>query len=42
MQEKSYVPPYEITDAIIHLIAEISEQVGVVTMKVSPQQAARY
>jgi len=33
MPEKSYVPPYSITDAIIHLIAEISEQVGIVTIK---------
>jgi len=31
--EKPYVPPYSITDAIIHLVAEISEQVGVVTVK---------
>ena len=33
MPEKPYVPPYTITDAIIHLIAEISEQVGIVTVK---------
>ncbi len=33
MPEKPYVPPYSITDAIIHLVAEISEQVGIVTVK---------
>lgn len=33
MPEKPYVPPFNITDAIIHLVAEISEQVGVVTAK---------
>ena len=33
MSEKPYSPPYTVTDAIIHLIAEISEQVGVVTIK---------
>ena len=33
MSEKPYVPPYSITDAIIHLIAEISEQVGIVTVQ---------
>lgn len=33
MPEKPYVPPYSVTDAIIHLVAEISEQVGVVTVK---------
>jgi Fic family protein len=33
MSEKPYVPPYRVTDAIIHLVAEISELVGVVTVK---------
>ena len=33
MSEKSYIPPYQITDTVIHLIAEISEQVGVVAIK---------
>ena len=33
MKEKQYVPPYTVTDEIIHLIAEISELVGVVTVK---------
>lgn len=33
MIEKPYVPPYNITDAIIHLISKISEQVGVVTVR---------
>ncbi|MDR3543167.1 MAG: Fic family protein, partial [Desulfosporosinus sp.] len=33
MSEKPYVPPYSVTDAIIHLVAEISELVGVVTVK---------
>ena len=30
---KPYVPPYEITDAIIQLVSEISEQVGVMTVQ---------
>ena len=33
MAEKPYEPPYSITDEIIHLVAEISEQVGAVTIK---------
>ena len=33
MSEKPYIPPYSVTDKIIHLIAEISEQVGIVTLK---------
>ncbi|HWQ78516.1 MAG TPA: Fic family protein [Anaerovoracaceae bacterium] len=33
MSEKQYTPPYTITDEIIHLIAEISEQIGIVTVK---------
>ncbi|SHN50406.1 Fic family protein [Desulfitobacterium chlororespirans] len=33
MPEKPYTPPYSVTDAMIHLVAEISEQVGVVTVK---------
>ena len=33
MSERPYIPPYSVTDMIIHLIAEISEQVGVVTIK---------
>ena len=41
MTEKPYVPPYNVTDTIIHLVAEISEQIGVVTIKsetaVNPQ-----
>ncbi len=41
MAEKSYIPPYQITDQIIHLVADISEQVGVISTKngtaVSPQ-----
>ena len=28
-----YVPPYQITDRIIHLVSRISEQVGIVTVK---------
>jgi len=31
--EKPYVPPYKITEAIIHLVSEISEQVGVIAIK---------
>jgi len=31
--EKAYIPPYSITDAIVHLVAEISEQVGAITVK---------
>ncbi|MDR0446796.1 MAG: hypothetical protein LBH17_07225 [Oscillospiraceae bacterium] len=41
MAEKPYIPPYSVTDAIIDLVAEISEQVGMVTVRsdnaVSPQ-----
>ena len=41
MPEKSYAPPYSVTDTIIHLVAEISEKVAVITIKnettVSPQ-----
>ena len=33
MPEKPYIPPYSVTDAIVHLVAEISEQIGVVTVK---------
>ena len=33
MPEKPYSPPYTVTDVIIHLIAEISEQVGAITIK---------
>ena len=33
MPEKPYLPPYNITDMIIHLVAEISEQVGAITIK---------
>lgn len=33
MPEKPYVPPFNITAAIVHLIAEISEQIGAVTVK---------
>jgi len=32
MLKKPYTPPYRITDTIIHLIAEISEQVGAVAV----------
>lgn len=32
MPEKPYVPPFNITDAIIHSISEISEQIGAVTV----------
>ena len=28
-----YAPPYSVTDTIIHLVAEISEQAGVITIK---------
>lgn len=31
MSRKTYIPPYQITDKIIHLVAEISEQVGAIT-----------
>ena len=33
MSKKPYVPPYGVNDSIIHLISEISEQVGIVTIK---------
>jgi len=33
MPEKPYVPPYRLTDAMIHAIAEISELVGIVAVK---------
>lgn len=33
MPEKPYAPPYKITDAIVHAVAEISEQVGVIMIK---------
>lgn len=33
MSEKTYAPPYTVTDTIIYLVAEISEQVGVITIK---------
>ena len=33
MPEKSYVPLYTVTDTIIHLVAEIGEQVGAITIK---------
>jgi Fic family protein len=33
MPKNSYAPPYNITDTIIHLVAEISEQVGAITIK---------
>lgn len=33
MPEKPYIPPYSVTDTMIHLVAEISEQVGIVTVK---------
>ena len=33
MSEKPYVPPYNLTDTIIHLVSEISEQVGAITIK---------
>ena len=33
MPEKLYVPPYTVTDTIIHLVAEIGEQVGAITIK---------
>lgn len=33
MAEKPYIPPYIVTDAIIHLVAEISEQAGVIAIK---------
>ena len=33
MPEKPYFPPYSVTDAAIHLVAEICEQVGVLTVK---------
>ena len=33
MSEKPYAPPYSLTDIIIHLVSEISEQVGVITIK---------
>ena len=33
MHEKLYIPPYEITDEIINLVSDISEQVGIVTIR---------
>ena len=33
MPDKSYKPPYSVTDTIIHMVAEISEQVGTVISK---------
>ena len=33
MPEKPYMPPYSVTDKIVRLVAEISEQVGVATAK---------
>ena len=33
MPDKSYAPPYIVTDTMIHFVAEISEQVGVITIK---------
>ena len=33
MPEKSYAPPYSITDTIIYLVAEICEKVGAITIK---------
>lgn len=33
MSDEKYVPPYTVTDNIINLVAEISELVGVVTVK---------
>ena len=33
MTENKYVPPYRMTDRIVHLVAEISEQVGVITIQ---------
>ena len=41
MPRKPYVPPYGVTDAIIHFIAEISEQVGSITIKKDYTVAAR-
>ena len=32
MPEKPYLPPYRLTDKIIHLIAEISEKAGLVSV----------
>jgi Fic family protein len=31
--EKPYAPPYDITDAILYLVSEISEYIGVITIK---------
>jgi len=33
MSKKQYAPPYNTTDKIVHLVAEISEQVGAITIK---------
>ena len=33
MTEKNYAPPYKITDSIVHLVAVISEQIGIITIK---------
>ena len=31
--DNPYVPPYSVNDTIIHLVAEISEQIGAITVK---------
>ena len=33
MNEKPYVPPFKITDTIVHLVSEISERVGALSIK---------
>ncbi|MCL2500519.1 MAG: Fic family protein [Defluviitaleaceae bacterium] len=33
MPKKTYAPPYKISEAIIHLVADISENVGVISIK---------
>lgn len=33
MSEKPYAPPYNITDEIIRLVSEVSEQIGIVSIK---------
>ena len=33
MPEKPYIPPFKVTDIIVHLIAEIGEQAGVITIR---------
>ena len=43
MSEKPYTPPYSLTDTIIHLVSEISEQIGAITIisEVNPSPQLR-